>query len=130
MKVLFLVQDMDCAKILKNIPELKIINEREISADSPYADNYLKPGYSTYVVSRAANLSKIYRFARPLAIVLYQNHQIAVNKIPHDISIRITNHILPRRLTDIPTYRCDYTFIANELTENKLRDILKIYQVS
>jgi 16S rRNA A1518/A1519 N6-dimethyltransferase RsmA/KsgA/DIM1 with predicted DNA glycosylase/AP lyase activity len=126
MKVLFLVEDMQCVKTLESLAEIKIINEREIAADSPYADNHLKPGYSQYIVSRASNLAKIYNFKRPLALVLYQDHQTAVSNIPHDISVRIVHHLVPRRLINSPTYICDYTFIANELTETKLRDIFEI----
>ena len=114
---------MACAKLLENLPEIKVITEREIAADSPYADNYLKAGYSQYIVSRASNLAKIYNFKRPLAMVLYQNHQAAVSAIPHDISVRIVHHPIPRRLTDSPTYKCDHTYITGDLTESTLRDI-------
>jgi len=125
MKVLFLVEDMNCIKLLENLPEIKIIKEREIVEGTPYENAHLKVGYSTYVVSRASNLAKIYNFTRPLAIALYQDHQTAISKIPHDASVRIINHPIPRRLTDSPTYKCDYTFLSIDLTEYILRDIFE-----
>lgn len=124
MKVLFLVEDMQCIKLLENLPDVKIITENEIVADSPYANNPHKVGYNTYIVSRASNLSKIYNFKRPLAIVLYQSNQTAVSKIPHDVSVRIVHDLIPRRLTDSPTYRCDYTFLSSELTVDTLHNLM------
>ena len=62
MKILFLVEDMDCIKLLESLPEIKVISETEIAADSPYANKQNKVGYSQYIVSRASNLSKIYNF--------------------------------------------------------------------
>ena len=123
MKVLFLVEDMDCVKLLENLPQVKVITERDIAEDSPYANKHLKVGYSQYIVSRASNLAKIYNFKRPLAMVLYQDHQTAIGNIPHDTSVRIVHHPIPRRLSDSPTYKCDYTFLTSELTETKLCDI-------
>ena len=123
MKILFLVEDMDCIKLLESLPEIKVISETEIAADSPYANKQHKVGYSQYIVSRASNLAKIYNFKRPLAMVLYQDHQTAIGNIPHDTSVRIVHHPIPRRLTDSPTYKCDYTFLTSALTETKLCDI-------
>ena len=130
MKVLFLVEDMDCVKLLEDLPQIKVITERDIAEDSPYANKHLKIGYSQYIVNRASTMSKIYKFSRPLAIVLYQDHQNAVSDIPHDTSVRIVHHPIPRRLTDSPTYRCDYTFLTSELTEQALRDIFELSMVS
>jgi hypothetical protein len=126
MKVLFLVEDMQCIKLLESLPEVKVITETEIAAESPYADKHLKVGYSQYIVSRAGNLSKIYKFKRPLAMVLYQNHQHAISNIQHDVSVRIIHHPIPRRLSDSSSYKCDYTFLTSDLTEAALRDIFKL----
>jgi hypothetical protein len=126
MKILFLVEDMDCVKLLENLPQVKVITEREIAEDSPYADKHLKVGYSQYIVSRAVNLAKIYNFKRPLAMVLYQNHQHAISNIQHEVSVRIIHHPIPRRLSDSPSYKCDYTFLTSELTEATLRDIFEL----
>ena len=123
MKVLFLVEDYDCAELLANLPQVKVISEVEIVAESPYDNKQHAVGYSAYVVSRAENLSKIYKFARPLAMVLHQSHQHAVERVMHDISVRIVHSKTPRRLTDSPSYSCDYTFLTSELTEHTLRDI-------
>lgn len=122
-KILFLVENIDCIKLLENFPQVKVITESEIAADSPYANNQLKVGYSRYIVSRATNLAKIYNFLRPLAIVLHQSHQHAVSSIPHDMSVRIVHNLIPHRLIDSPTYICDKTFLANELTKQDLHDI-------
>jgi hypothetical protein len=130
MKVLFLVEDMQCVKLLESLPQVKVITETEIATDSPYANKHLKVGYSQYIVSRASNLAKIYNFKRPLAMVLYQDHQTAISSVPHDTSVRIVHHPIPRRLTDSPTYRCDYTFLTSELTEQALRDIFELSMVS
>ena len=123
MKILFLVEDYDCVELLSQLPQVKIITEREIAEDSPYANKESKVGYSQYIVSRASNLSKIYKFAKPLAMVLHQSHQDAVNQVEHDTSVRIVHNKTPRRLTDSPSYSCDYTFLTRELTEHTLRDI-------
>ena len=123
MKILFLVEDYDCVELLSQLPQVKIITEREIAEDSPYANKQHKVGYSQYIVSRASNLFKIYNFKRPLAMVLYQDHQTAIDIIPHDASVRIVHHPIPRRLTDSPTYKCDYTFLTSALTEHALRGI-------
>ena len=114
---------MACVKLLENLPQVKVILESEIVEDSLYANNYLKVGYSDYVINRAATMSKIYKFNRPLAIVLNQNHQTAVSKIIHDTSVRIIDNVVPSRLIDSPTYVTDYTYIANELTLQELNDI-------
>lgn len=123
MKVLILVEDYDCAELLAKLPEVKVISESEIVSESPYNNKQDKVGYSTYVVSRAENLSKIYKFSRPLAMVLHQSHQQAVDRVQHDTSVRIVHSKAPRRLTDSPSYSCDYTFLTSELTEHTLRDI-------
>ena len=123
MKLLFLVEDMQCIKLLDSVPEVKVITETEIVAESPYANKQLKAGYSQYVVSRASNLVKIYNFKRPLAMVLYQDHQTAVANIPHDKSVRIVHHPIPRRLSSSPTYSCDVNYLTSELTVDILRDI-------
>ena len=61
MKVLILVEDYNCAELLAKLPEVKVISESEIVSESPYNNKQDKVGYSTYVVSRAENLSKIYK---------------------------------------------------------------------
>ena len=131
MKVLFLVEDYDCAELLAKLPQVKVITESEIVSESPYNNKQDKVGYSTYVVSRAENLSKIYKFSRPLAMVLHQSHQQAVERVQHDTSVRIVHSkAAPRRLTDSPSYSCDHTFLTSELTEHTLRDIFGLYAVS
>jgi hypothetical protein len=126
MKVLFLVEDADCVKLLAKLPQVKVISEAEIVAESPYKNSVNKVGYSTYVVSRAESLSKIYKFSRPLAMVLHQSHQHAVERVQHDVSVRIVHSKAPRRLTDSPSYKCDHTFLTSNLTEAALRDIFEL----
>ena len=126
MKILFLVEDYDCVELLAKLPQVKVISEAEIVAESPYKNSANKVGYSTYVVSRAESLSKIYRFARPLAMVLHQGHQHAVDRVQHDVSVRIVHNKVPRRLSDSPSYKCDHTFLTSELTEAALRDIFEL----
>jgi len=123
MKVLFLVEDYDCVELLAKLPQVKVISETEIVDGSLYATKKNKVGYSAYVVSRAENLSKIYKFSRPLAIVLHQSHQNAVERVQHNVSVRIVHNKIPRRLSDSPTYTCDHTFLTSELTEQTLCDI-------
>jgi len=126
MKVLFLVEDYDCVELLAKLPQVKVISEAEIIAESPYNNKQHAVGYSAYVVSRAESLSKIYRFARPLAMVLHQSHQHAVDRVQHDVSVRIVHNKAPRRLSDSPSYKCDHTFLTSELTEAALRDIFEL----
>jgi len=125
MKVLFLVEDMECAAPLHALGDVKIITETEITKDTPYEDSSTKVGYSQYVVSRAGNLAKIYNFKPPLAIVMQQDHQTAISNIVHDKSVRIVHSIIPRRLTQSVTYKCDYTFLSSEVSQDVLRDIFE-----
>ena len=126
MKVLFLVEDADCVELLAKLPQVKVISEAEIIAESPYKNSVNKVGYSTYVVSRAESLSKIYKFSRPLAMVLHQSHQHAIERVQHDVSVRIVHNKAPRRVSDSPSYKCDHTFLTSDLTEATLRDIFEL----
>ena len=126
MKVLILVEDYDCVELLAKLPQVKVISEAEIVAESPFNNSANKVGYSAYVVNRAENLSKIYKFSRPLAMVLHQSHQHAVDRVQHDTSIRIVHNKAPRRLSDSPSYKCDHTFLTSDLTETALRDIFEL----
>ena len=123
MKVLFLVETPQCVKLLEEIPDIKIIRESELVENTPWQHGLFQIGYSNYVVSRASNLSKIYRFSKPLAFVLDQRHHNAVDKITHDMSIRVINDVIAKRLHDSVLYKCDKTYYANELTLQELRDI-------
>jgi len=123
MKILFLVESPECVKILEEIPEIKIIRESELVEDTPWKHGLSQVGYTNYVVSRATNLGKIYRFSKPLAFVLDQRHHNAVDKIEHDLSIRVVNDLSAKRLRDSVIYKCDKTYYANDLTLQELRDI-------
>jgi hypothetical protein len=125
MKVLFLVEDIECAAPLHTLGDVKIITETEITKDTPYENGRIKVGYSQYVVSRASSLAKIYNFKPPLAVVLHQDHQTAISNIVHDKSVRIVHNIIPRRLTQSVTYKCDYTFLLDEVSQEALRDIFE-----
>jgi len=124
MKALFLVETPQCVKLLDEISDIKIIRESELVEDTPWRHGLSQIGYSNYIVSRASNLSKIYRFSKPLAFVLDQRHHDAIDKIPYDISIRVVNDFVAKRLSDSVTYKCDKTYLANDLTLQELRNIL------
>jgi len=127
MKILVLAENpLKITTIFSNIGDIKVISEQEIIADTPYTRQFIQPGYSAYLTSRAANLSKIYKFNKPLVMVIDQRHHTAIEKIPHDKSIRIAKELVPRRLSNSVTYLVDEFYLENELTESAINDIFNI----
>ena len=116
MKILFLVEDIaKISDLLRQDSNLKIIDEYEITADTPYTDKS-KPGYSDYITNRAANLSKIYKFSKTLCIVIDQRHRNTLDKIPHDVSIRVCKSTVPKRLSDSFIQKVDKIYLEDEFT--------------
>ena len=116
MKILFLVEDIaKISNLLRQDSNLKIIDEYEIVADTPYT-NSSKTGYSEYITNRAANLSKIYKFSKTLCIVIDQRHRNTLDKIPHDVSIRVCKSIVPKRLSDSFIQKVDKIYLEDEFT--------------
>ena len=127
MKILVLAENPSkIVDMFSSIPNIKIITEQEIIADTPYIHRFIQPGYSAYLTSRAANLSKIYKFNKPLVIIIDQRHGDAVEKIPHDKSVRVAEELVPRRLSSSVTYLVDEFYLENELTNSIIDDILNI----
>jgi hypothetical protein len=116
MKILFLVEDIaKISNLLRQDSNLKIIDEYEIVADTPYT-NSSKAGYSEYITNRAANLSKIYKFSKTLCIVIDQRHRNTLDKIPHDVSIRVCKSIVPKRLSDSFIQKVDKIYLEDNFT--------------
>jgi len=100
MKILFLVDDIKkISNILRQDTNIKVIDEYEISQDTPYQYGMVQPGYSEYILNRTATLSKVYKSQKTLCIVLDQSHSNPLNKIQHDISIIVCKEITPKRLS-------------------------------
>ena len=116
MKILFLVEDIaKISNLLRQDSNLKIIDEYEIVADTPYT-NRSKPGYSEYITNRASNMSKVYKFSKTLCIVIDQRHRNTIDKIPHDVSIRVCKSIVPKRLSDSFIQKVDKIYLEDEFT--------------
>jgi hypothetical protein len=117
MKILLLVEDIaKISQLLRQDSNLKVIDEHEVAEATPYTRGIHQSGYSNYIVDRAANLSKIYKFTKPLCIVLDQRHKNSVDKIPHDISIRVCKTLIPKRLSDSFTQKVDKIYLEDEFT--------------
>ena len=116
MKILFLVEDVaKVSLMLRQDTNLKIIDEYEIASDTPYTDSS-KPGYGEFIANRASHFSKTYKFSKPLCIVLDQRHQNTLDKIPHDVSIRVCKSLVPKRLSDSFIQKVDKIFLEDEFT--------------
>ena len=116
MKILFLVEDIaKVSQLLRQDTNLKIIDEFDIAADTPYTDNS-KPGYSDYITNRASNMSKVYKFSKTLCIVVDQRHRNTLDKIPHDVSIRVCKSKIPKRLSDSFIQKVDKIYLEDEFT--------------
>jgi hypothetical protein len=117
MKILLLVEDIaKISQLLRQDNSIKVIDEHEVAEATPYTSGINQPGYSNYIVDRAANLSKIYKFTKPLCIVLDQRHKNTIDKIQHDVSIRVCKTIVPRRLSDSFTQKVDKIYLEDEFT--------------
>ena len=125
MKILFLAEFPENIEkyLALYVPEVKIITEQEIVADTPYTPRFHKAGYTAYLTERAGNLIKSYRLKRNLAIVLDQRHPTAIDKIPADKTVRIVENLTPRRLSNAVSYKADITIIENDLTPEFFSDL-------
>jgi hypothetical protein len=120
MKILFLVEDIVKVSLqLRQDTNLKIIDEYEIASDTPYTDSG-KPGYGDFIANRAAHLSKTYKFTKPLCIVIDQRHQNTLDKIPHDVSIRVCKTLVPKRLSDSFIQKVDKIYLEDDFTTDGL----------
>jgi len=117
MKILLLVEDIaKISQLLRQDNNIKVIDEHEVAEATPYTGGINQPGYSNYIVERSANLSKIYKFTKPLCIVLDQRHKNTIDKIQHDVSIRVCKSLVPRRLGDSFTQKVDKIYLEDEFT--------------
>jgi hypothetical protein len=114
MKILLLVEDIaKISQLLRQDSSLKVIDEYELTEATPYTGGINQVGYSDYIVNRAANLSIIYKFNKTLCIVLDQRHKNSVDKIPHDVSIRVCKSLVPKRLIDSFIQKVDKTYLED-----------------
>jgi hypothetical protein len=121
MKILLLVEDIaKISQLLRQDSNFKVIDEYEVVEATPYTGGIHQSGYSNYIVDRAANLSKIYKFTKPLCIVIDQRHKNSVDKIPHDVSIRVCKSLIPKRLCDSFTQKVDKIYLEDDFTINGL----------
>lgn len=117
MKILLLVENIQkIAEILRQDGNLKVIDEYEMIEATPYIKGINQPRYSNNVVERATILSKIYNFKKPLCLVIDQRHKNTIDKIPHDVSIRVCKTTKPRRLSDSFTQKVTKTILEDEFT--------------
>ena len=125
MKILILAENpQKISQILRQHSNIKVIDEVEISDATPFTGGLTQPGYSEYITNRAANLSKIFNSSKTLCLVINQGHSKAIEKIPHDQSIRIYHNSTPRRLINSFTQIVDKSYHENEFTIEKLFDPL------
>lgn len=121
MKILILAENpQKISQMLRKDTNLKVIDETEISESTPFTGGLTQPGYSDYITNRAANLSKIFNFSKTLCLVINQGHLKAVEKIPHDYSIRVYHTHTPRRLTDSFTQNVNKTIIEDDFSLSNL----------
>jgi hypothetical protein len=117
MKILLLVEDIaKISQLLRQDSNLKVIDEHEMVEETSFNNGLAQPKYSDYVVDRARVLSVIYNYRKTLCIVLDQRHKNSVDKIPHDVSIRVCKSVKPRRLSDSFTQKVDKIFLEDEFT--------------
>lgn len=115
MKILFLVEDIQkISQILRQDTNLKVIDEFEILQDTPYIGGIVQPGYSDYIINRTAIYSKVYKANKTLCLVIDQRHRNTVNKIPHDISIRVYKNNIPNRINSCFIDKVDKTILEND----------------
>jgi hypothetical protein len=117
MKILLLVEDIaKISQLLRQDSSIKVIDEYELTESTSYTGGINQVGYSDYIINRAINLSKIYKFNKTLCIVLDQRHKNSVDKIPHDVSIRVCKSLVPRRLGNSFTQQVDKIYLEDEFT--------------
>lgn len=115
MKILFLVEDIEkISQLLRQDTNLKVIDEFEVSQDTPYKGGVIQVGYSEYITNRVATFSKIYKASKTLCLVIDQRHNNAVDKITHDVSIRICKTIIPKRLSNSFIQKVDKIYLEDE----------------
>jgi uncharacterized phage-like protein YoqJ len=116
MKILLLVEDIvKISQLLRQNNNFKVIDEYEMVEETPYKHGLVQPKYSDYVIDRARVFSIIYNYSKTLCLIIDQRHKNAIDKIPHDVSIRICKNIKPRRLSDSFTQTVNKTIIEKEL---------------
>ena len=121
MKILFLVEDIKkVSSILRENNEYKVIDEYEMINNNKFTFGIDQPYYSDYIINRASTLSKIYNYNKPLCLVIDQRHKNTVDKIQHDVSIRVCKSLTPIRLSDSFIQSVTVTILENEFKINGL----------
>ena len=117
MKILLLVEDIKkISQLLRQDSSLKVIDEFEIAQDTPYTGGVIQPNYSNYIINRAATLSKIYKSSKTLCLILDQRHRNTIDKIQHNISIRVHKGNKPNRINSIFLDKVDKTILEDDFT--------------
>jgi hypothetical protein len=120
-KLLVMAQHVhQVTEILKQITDAKIIAEYEMVENTPYHKGWLIPGYTDFIVTRTRNLIAAYKFKRPLAVVLDQRHQTAVQNIDLP-SIRVCDEIIPVRISHAVSYKTNHLLTCADLTSEVLQ---------
>ena len=119
-KALILSHNLDTAKewvLNQNIENTFIIDERDLIEHNPKKFNlgFLDINYSKNIVEYMQLMQLGYKASRPLFMLMDMRHQIAVDKITHDISILYYDDSKRRRLSYHPAYQT--TFRVKSLTE-------------
>ena len=121
MKILLLVEDIKkISQLLRQDSSLKVIDEFEIAQDTPYTGGVIQPNYSNYIINRAATFSKIYKSSKTLCLILDQRHRNTVDKIQHDVSIRVYKGCAPHRINESFIDKVDKTIIEKDFDLNKI----------
>ena len=117
MKILLLVEDIKkISQLLRQDSSFKVIDEFEIAQDTPYTGGVIQPNYSNYIINRAATLSKIYNSSKTLCLILDQRHRNTIDKIKHDVSIRVYKGNKPNRINSIFLDKVDKTILEDDFT--------------
>ena len=117
MKILLLVEDIKkISQLLRQDSSLKVIDEFEIAQDTPYTGGVIQQNYSNYIINRAATLSKIYNSSKTLCLILDQRHRNTIDKIQHNVSIRVHKGNKPNRINSSFIDNVDKTILEDEFT--------------
>ena len=124
MKILLLVEDIKkISQILRQDLSLKVIDEHELSLDTPYTGGIIQPNYSNYIISRATTLSKIYNSSKTLCIIIDQKHRNTLTKIQHDISVRVYKGNKPCRLNESFIDKVNKTIFEDDFTLSNFHEL-------
>ena len=110
MKILLLTHDFQQAKdwlYTQNIDQMVIIEENSVAETNPnkFKLGFLDLNYSSAMTNAMKIMSMSYRAKRPVVLLMDMRHQLAIEQIPHDISVLFYDQSLAHRLVYHPFYK-------------------------